>query len=272
MSGAVMKTPSLLSRLRFPLMALALLVGFPAVAQAQNLEAIQKRGKLMVAINLSAPPFGTTDTQMEPAGYDVDIAKLLAKDLSVTLQIVPVTNESRVPTLLTGKADIIISVLQITTGRAKSVMFSSPYGMHQSLVLAPAGTKITSLADLAGKRVGVARGSVYSNMIASAKIPGIQIIEFVDDSATLNALVAGQVDAVGTVTFLANEIKKRYPDRHFEAKVPLQDNIYAMGLRPGDFDLLRFVNTFIFVHDHDGQIPAMYEKWMGEPLKNLPVF
>jgi polar amino acid transport system substrate-binding protein len=267
-----MKTPSLMSRLRFPLLVLALLVGFAAGAQAQNLEAIQKRGKLIVAINLSAPPFGTTDSQMEPAGYDVDIAKLLAKDLGVTLQIVPVTNESRVPTLLTGKADIIISVLQITTDRAKSVMFSSPYGIHQSLVLAPAGTKIASLTDLAGKRVGVTRGSVYANIISNAKVPGIQIIQFADDSATLNALVAGQVDAVGTVSFLANEIKKRYPERHFELKVPLQNNVYAMGLRPGDFDLLRFVNTFIFVHDDDGQIPAMYERWMGEPLKNLPVF
>jgi len=243
-----------------------------AGAHAQTFDAIQKRGKLLAAINLAAPPFGTTDSQMEPAGYDVDMAKLLAKDLGVSLEIVPVTNESRIPTLLTGKADVIISVLQITPERAKSVMFSSPYGMHQSLVFAPAETKIASLADLSGKRVGVARGSVYSNILAQAAIPGMQIIQFGDDSATLNALVAGQVDAVGTVTFLANELKKRYPDRHFEQKVALQDNIYAMGVRRGDFDFLRWLNTFIFVHHHDGEIARSYEKWMGEPLRNLPTF
>jgi polar amino acid transport system substrate-binding protein len=80
------------------------------------------------------------------------------------------------------------------------------------------------------------------------------------------------VDAVGTVTFLANELKKQYPDRRFEQKIALQDNIYAMGIRRGDFDFLRWVNTSIFVHAHDGEIAKLYEKWMGEPLKNLPSF
>jgi len=260
------------SKLRGLLIALAFITAVPTAAHAQTFDAIQKRGKILVAINLSAPPFGTTDSQMEPAGYDVDIANLLATDLGVKLEIVPVTNESRIPTLLTGKADIIVSVLQITPERARTVMFSSPYGMHQSLVLAPATTKISSLADLSGKRVGVARGSVYANILDHAGIPGIQIIQFGDDSATLNALVAGQVDAIGTVTFLANELQKRYPDRHFEHKVALQDNIYAMGIRRGDFDFLRWVNTSIFIHSHDGQISKLYEKWMGEPLKDLPSF
>jgi polar amino acid transport system substrate-binding protein len=267
-----MRIPSPPKNWRLLFGVLAALALCATAASAQTFEAIQKRGKLLAAINLAAPPFGTTDSEMQPAGYDVDIAKLLAKDLGVTLEIVPVTNESRIPALLTGKADIVISVLQITPERAKSVMFTSPYGMHQSLVLAPAATKISSLADLASKKVGVARGSVYADILTRAAIPGIQIIQFGDDSATLNALVAGQVDAVGTVTFLANELKKQYPDRHFEQKIALQDNIYAMGIRRGDFDFLRWVNTSIFVHAHDGEIAKLYEKWMGEPLKNLPSF
>jgi polar amino acid transport system substrate-binding protein len=261
-----------LTHLRLLLAAVALIALVAGAARAQTLDAIQKRGKILVAVNLSAPPFGTTDSQMEPAGYDVDIAKMLANDLGIPLEIVPVTNESRIPTLLTGKADIIVSVLQITPERARSVMFSSPYGIHQSIVFAPVDTKITSLADLSGKRVGVARGSVYASILAQANIPGIQIIQFGDDSATLNALVAGQVDAIGTVTFLANELQKRYPDRHFERKIALQDNIYAAGIRRGDSDFLRWVNTSIFIHSHDGQIAKLYQKWMGEPLKDLPSF
>ena len=254
------------------LIAFAMLALVAGAAQAQTLDAIQKRGKMLAAINLSVPPFGTTDAQMEPAGYDVDVARMLAKDLGVPLEIVPVTNESRIPTLLTGKADIVISVLQITPERAKSVMFSTPYGMHQSLVFAPAGTKIATLADLSGTRVGVARGSVYAVILAQANIPNVQIIQFGDDSATVNALVAGQVDAIGTVSFLANELQKRYPDRHFERKLTLQDNIYAAGIRRGDSDFLRWVNTSIFIHSHDGQLSKLYEKWMGEPLKDLPSF
>jgi polar amino acid transport system substrate-binding protein len=163
-----MKIPSPPKNWRLLFGVLAAILLCATAAGAQTFDAIQKRGKLLAAINLAAPPFGTTDSEMQPAGYDVDIAKLLAKDLGVTLEIVPVTNESRIPALLTGKADIVISVLQITPERAKSVMFTSPYGMHQSLVLAPAATKIASLADLANKRVGVARGSVYADILTRA--------------------------------------------------------------------------------------------------------
>lgn len=259
-------------RCRLLLAAVLLLLTGVAGAGAQTLDAIQKRGKVLVGINLSAPPFGTTNAQMEPDGYDVDMAKMLAKDLGVPLEIVPVTNDSRIPSLLTGKVDIVISVLQITAERAKSVMFTSPYGMHQSLVLAPAAARIAGLPDLAGKRVGVARGSAYADILARAGVPNLQLVPFADDSATLNALAAGQVDAVGTVSFLANELAKRYPDRGFERKVQLQNNVYAMGVRRGDFDFLRWVNTFIFVHVQNGDVGRAYERWMGEPLRDLPPF
>jgi polar amino acid transport system substrate-binding protein len=253
-------------------LAMLAMAAFTIPASAQTLDNVLKRGKLLAGINIAAPPFGTTNAQMEPDGYDVDMARMLAKDLGVPLEIVPVTNDSRIPTLLTGKIDVIVSVLQITSERAKTVLFTLPYGMHQSLILAPAETRIASLSDLSGKRVGVARGSVYADIIAKAGIPGIQIVQFADDSATLNAAAAGQVDAIGTVSFLGNELIKRYPERHFERKVTLQNNVYAMGIRRGDFDFLHWINTFIFVHSQNGDIGRAYEKWMGEPLKDLPVF
>lgn len=185
--------------------ARALVAALPLVAagalagQAQTLDAVLKRGKVLVGVNTASPPFGTTNEKMEPDGYEVDIAKMLAADLGVQLEIVPVTNENRIPTLMTGKADVIASTLQITSERAKSVLFTAPYGMHQSMVIGPPDLKVSSLAELAGKRVGVARGSAYANILAQAGIPGLQLVQFADDSANLNALVAGQVDAAGTV-------------------------------------------------------------------------
>src|SRR3954447_7576952 len=84
--------------------ALLLLAAGAVAAEAQTLDAVLKRGKILVGVNIASPPFGTTDAKMEPDGYDVDIAKMLAKDLGVELEIVSVTNENRIPTLLTGKA------------------------------------------------------------------------------------------------------------------------------------------------------------------------
>lgn len=252
--------------------AALLLAAGTAAANAQTLDAVLKRGKILVGVNIASPPFGTTDAKMEPDGYDVDIARMLAKDLGVQLEIVSVTNENRIPTLLTGKADIIAATLQITPERAKSVLFTAPYGMHQSMVIGPPELKASSLADLSGKRIGVARGSAYANILAQANIPNMQIIQFADDSANLNALVAGQVDAAGTVSYLAAELKKRYPEKGFTQKVTLTDNVYAMGVRRGDMDFQRWVNTFLFVNILNGKIGQTYEKWMGDAWKPLPPF
>lgn len=255
-----------------PILVIGIAFGSARIAQAQALDAITKRGTVRVGINLSTPPFGMMDNNMQPAGYDVDVATMLAHDLGVKLQFVPVTNESRVPALLTGKADLIISSLQITPERARSVLFSSPYVMHTSMVLAPAATKITALSDLAGKRVGVARGSVYADILAHAGIPDLHLVQFEDDSATMNALVAGQVDAIGTVSFLASTLQKRYPDQHYEQKIALRDNFLGIGLRPGEFDLLHWVNTFIFIHHQNGDLSRSSQQWLGKPLTDLPSF
>jgi polar amino acid transport system substrate-binding protein len=257
---------------RVALLALALLAGTLAGAAAQTFDAVQKRGKLLVGIDLSVPPFGMTNAQMEPDGYDVQIARMIAKDLGVTMEMVPVTGATRIPTLLTGKADIIISVMSISPERAKSVTFTNPYGLHQSIIVAPADAHITSLADLAGKKVGVPRGTAHEDVLSHATIPGMQLVRFDDDSATLNALVTGQVDAIGTVTFLANALMQRYPDRHFERKVTYLESVYSMAIRRNDPDFLRWLNTTIFFHDRNGDIPKLYQQWMGEPLKELPVF
>ena len=254
------------------LAVLALLASAVPAARAQTMDTIQKRGKLLVGIDLSVPPFGVTNSQMEPDGYDVQIAHMIAKDLGVPMELVPVTGATRVPTLLTGKADIVISVMSISPERARSVTFTNPYGLHQSIILAPKSTKIETLADLAGKKVGVARGTAYEDFLVKANIPGLQLVRFDDDSANLNALVSGQVDAIGTVTFLANALTKRYPDRGFERKVTLFESVYSMAIRHGDPDFLRWLNTTIFYHDRNGDIPKLYETWMGEPLKDLPVF
>src|ERR1700761_7697132 len=88
--------------------ALALLA-LSAVAHADTLDDIRKAGKIRIAIDTAIPPFGMTDDKMQPAGSDVETAQLLAKDLGVQLEIVTTTGPTRIPTLQTSKADLVIS-------------------------------------------------------------------------------------------------------------------------------------------------------------------
>jgi len=112
-------------------MLLALLAvsvtGAPAAAATP--EEIKARGTLKVGVLTDYPPFGGTDAQQQPAGYDADVAKLFAKSLGVKLELVPVTGPNRIPYLLTNKIDVLIATFGITAERAKQVLFSNPYSL-----------------------------------------------------------------------------------------------------------------------------------------------
>jgi polar amino acid transport system substrate-binding protein len=259
-----------LKSLFMPLIGLAIALGATA-ASAASLDDIIARKKVLIGVDLSVPPFGITNAEMQPDGLDVDVAKLLAKDLGVQLELVPVTGQSRIPSLQTGKVDFVVASFGIYTERALSVAFSNPYGGHKSVIIAPKGTEIKSLADLKGKKVGVPRGTAHEKVLSAANIPGMELVRFDDDSTTLNALVAGQVDAIGTVNYIGAQLQQRYPDK-FKEKTTYLQSFYGVGLRRGDPDLLHWLNTVLFVHKQSGELGQIYEKWMKTPMPELPSF
>lgn len=261
-----------LKRVLLPLAGLlAMLIG-SASASAASLDDIIARGKVLIGVDLSVPPFGITNAEMQPDGLDVDVAKLLAKDLGVELELVPVTGQSRIPSLQTEKVDFVVASFGIYSERALSVAFSNPYGGHTSVIIAPQATEISSLEDLAGKRVGVPRGTAHEKILSEANIEGMELVRFDDDSTTLNALVAGQVDAIGTVNYIAAQLQERYPDQGYEEKTTYLESFYGVGLRRNDPDLLHWLNTVLFVHKQSGELAEIYEKWMKTPLPTLPSF
>src|SRR3954463_14232501 len=106
--------------------ALALSAG-GAGAKADVLDDIKAAKKIRVAIDLGLPPYGMTDDKMQPTGSDVETGRLLAQDPGVQFELVPTTGASRIPSLQTGKADVVISTLSVTAERAKVIDFSPAY-------------------------------------------------------------------------------------------------------------------------------------------------
>jgi polar amino acid transport system substrate-binding protein len=96
-------------------------------AHADALDTITKAGVLKVAVPEDYPPFGSVGPDMQPQGYDIDTAALLAKSMNVKLQLVPVNSANRIPYLQTNKVDLVISSLGKTPDREKVIDFSSAY-------------------------------------------------------------------------------------------------------------------------------------------------
>lgn len=255
------------------LLGLAVLAG-PARAQPAaglTTDEIIKRGKIQIAIDTNNPPWGMLDANMQPEGIDIAVAQLLAKYMGVQLEIVPVTSQNRIPFIVTGKADLVMATLTITPERALQIWFSDPYAAQESIIMAPEGTSITSFDDLKGKKVSVVRGAIQDPMVVKLA-PGANMMRFDTDASTIQALVTKQVDATATGFLIPAQTNRQVPGAHFEKKLSLGWQHIAIGLRRGNIDLLRWVNTFIYHTRNNGELAAIFKKYSGVDLPPLPSF
>jgi len=163
-------------------------------AWADQLSEILSSGKITVAVPENFPPFGSVGKSLEHEGYDVDVAALIAEDLGVELEILPVTSKQRIPFLSSGKVDLVISSMGANPERAKSIWFSSAYAPFFSGAFAASDKAISSAADLAGMKVGVTGGTLEDLELGKMVSDETEIVRFGDNAATLSAFVSGQVD------------------------------------------------------------------------------
>jgi polar amino acid transport system substrate-binding protein len=244
----------------------AALTAFAPLAFAQSLEDFKKKGEITIGMLIDFPPYGTTDAQNQPDGYDADVAKLLAKDWGVKANIVPVTGPNRIPFLLTNKVDLLIASLAITPERAKQVQFSQPYAAATIVLYGKKGMPIKSGADLKGVRVGVARASTQDVVVTKVAPEGTEIRRFDDDASAMQALISGQVDAIGCSVTVAATIAKRVPADTFENKFTLMQQSMGIVMRPGQDALLKDVNAFVQRNTANGELNKLYNKWLQTDL------
>ena len=240
-----------------------------APAHAQSLADIKKKGELTIGMLVDFPPYGTTDAKNQPDGYDADVAKLLAKDLGVKANIVPVTGPNRIPFLLTNKVDLLVASLAVTPERAKQVTFSQPYAAATIVLYGKKSDAIADAAGLKGKRIGVARASTQDIAVTKAAPEGTEIRRFDDDASAMQALLSGQVDAIGCSVTVAAQIAKRAPAGMFENKFNLVQQNMGIAMRPGQAELEKTVNDFVAKRSADGELNKLYQKWLGADLPSF---
>lgn len=257
-----------------------LMIAFAAAAavmlqntsQAQTIDEIKTRGKILVALDSANPPYGTMDKDNKPGGYDFRISEAIAKSLGVQLEIVPVSSASRIPTLVAKRADIIVSTLSITAERAQTVAFSIPYAALEFTVVAPKATAIKTPADLAGKRIAVVRTGVAEPMIVRTAPASATIQRFEDDGSINQALLSGQVDAIATGFLVPSQLNKVRPGMDYENKITLSRAHFGIGIRRDAPELLQWVNTFIYTIKTNGQLNTISEETLGITMPDLPTF
>jgi polar amino acid transport system substrate-binding protein len=251
-------------RLLAPVMGLAL-AALGASSALADLKDIISSGTVRIGISIDQPPFGFNDEQQQPAGLDVDLARLVAEALGAKLEIVQVTGPNRIPFLLTNKIDICICVIGATPERAKQIAFSSPYAPNLIGVFGPKSVNVKSPDDLGTKTIGLQRGST-SDTALSEMAPNAKVRRFDDDASYAAAFFSGQVDFFATSSIIARGLAKKDPDKAIEMKFVIRSSPPHMGIRHGNPELLRWLDTFIFYNIANGKLSALTTKWLGEPI------
>jgi polar amino acid transport system substrate-binding protein len=251
------------------MMAAAALIALPMPAMA-DLSEILSSGTIKIAVPESFPPFGALGADGEHEGYDVDVAKMVAENLGVELELVPVVSKQRIPFLETDRVDLVIATMGANPERAKSIWFSSAYAPFYSGAFAPAGTAISSVADLAGMKVGLTGGTLEDLELSKIAPEAAELVRFGDNAATLAAFTSGQVDVLVSGNMVALQAANSNPEMKVETKFTLKESPSFIGVKKGNFDLLQWVNVFILHKKLGGELDAISEKWLGEPLPPLP--
>ena len=242
----------------------------PRAGHADTLDQIKASKTLRVAVPQDFPPFGSVGADMTPRGYDIDTANLIAKELGVKAELVPVSSANRIAYLQTNKVDLVISSLGKNAEREKVIDFSTAYAPFFNGIFGPPGEKVSDAAGLANKTIGVTRGAVEDLQVTKIAPPSATIKRYDDNNGTISAFLSGQVDVIATGNVVAAAILARNPPKKPELKFLMQDSPCFVGMNKGEPKLKAAVDAAIAKAKQDGALNEISQKWLKTDLpKNL---
>lgn len=224
---------------------------------------------LKVAMELAYPPFETKDDAGNPEGLAVDFIRDFGEAYGYDVQIENTAWDGLIPSLQSGKADLVISSMTITDDRLQSVDFSDAYAMAQLAILANANSGIASIDDLnqPGKKVAVKTGST-GDVYATKNLTNAEIVRLADESACVTEVVQGKADGFlyDQLTIYRNH--QANPDTTEAVFIPFQDaEEWGIAVKKGDTGLLDQLNEFIAQSKTDGEFDRLTEKYLAEEKK-----
>lgn len=240
-----------------------------ALAADASLEKVKQRGKLVLGLDDSFPPMGFRNDDNQIVGYDIDLAREVAKRLGVQLVPQPIDWNAKEQELNTGKIDCIWNGFTITEERKKAMAFTKPYLRNAQVVVVKKGSGYSTLASLKGKKVGLQAGSSAAGALEAAKdfrASLKQVVEFKDNLTALMDLDVRGVDAVVMDLILANDNIKRSGKPYEVLKETLAPEVFGVGFRKNDLALRDAVQGALEAMAADGTLAKVTTRWFGSDI------
>jgi polar amino acid transport system substrate-binding protein len=268
--------------MKFRLFALAALSAITALTGASvnaagtsKLDQVLARGKLIVGTGSTNAPWHFKSADNKLQGFDIDIAKIVAKalfDNPDKIEFVNQSSDARIPNITTDKVDITCQFLTVTGGRAQQVAFTIPYFREGVGLMTKTGSKRGDYAALkaAGASINVAvLQNVYAESMVHAALPMAKVAQYDSPDLMYQALNSGRADAAATDQSSISWFIKQNPGKYKDAGYGWNPQTYACAVKRGDQDWLNFVNTAL----HEAMTgvefdtyATSYKTWFGVDL------
>ena len=241
-------------------------------AAGDAVSALRARGTFVLGLDDSFPPLGFRDDNNEIVGYDIDLAKEVAKRLGVDFRAQPIDWDAKEMELETGKIDCVWNGFTITEERKNALSFTEAYLNNAQVLVVRTDSGINSLADAKGKIIGIQSGSsaqeaVDDNAAFSSSIS--KLIMFKDNITALNDLDIGGVDGVVMDSVVANYSIAQTKKPFKVIDESLADEGYGVGFRKNEPELRDAVWEILKEMQKDGTVAAIGQKWFGRDISTI---
>lgn len=234
-----------------------------------SLEALKARGVFVLGLDDAFPPLGFRDDANNIVGYDIDLAAEVCKRLGVELKCQPIDWAAKEQELNTGNIDCIWNGFTMTPEREEALSFTKPYLDNAQVVIVRSDAGIASLADLAGKKIGLQAGSSAADAVEvnpEFKATLAEVVEFKDNLTALMDLEIGGVDGVVMDMVVGNYSIMTTGKNFVTLSESLSSEKYGIGFRKNDVQLRDEVQKILEEMAADGTVAAISAKWFGSDI------
>ena len=236
------------------------------LAKKSTLENILKKGELWVGFDSGYMPFEMTNQKGRYVGFDIDMAKEMAKAMGVKFVPVNTAWDDMIPSLTTGKFDIIISGITVTQERNLKISFTDPYIIVGQTILIDKKheRKINSYKDLNDpKYIVTSQSGTTGEEAAKNLIPKCTYKSFKTEKEAVLEVINGNADAfVYDLPFCVVVMVMQGKDKLTFLDKPFTYEPLAWAIRKGDPDFLNWLNNFLRQIKKDGRYERIYNKWI----------
>jgi polar amino acid transport system substrate-binding protein len=228
-----------------------------------TIEKVLRSGKLRVGMSTFVP-WAMQSKTGEWIGFEIDVARRLAQDMGVEIEFVPTKWEGLIPSLLTGKFDLIIAGMMGTPQRALKINFSQPYDFTgtQICIHKDFADKVKKPLDLNDPAYTVlTRVGVTAVQTSKKFLPKAQQRLFSDDGSMVQELLNGKATAIINSLPQPAQLVAKNPETLVLIEGTLTKEPISIGVRKGDPDTLAYINNWIEVVRAEGFLEEKADYW-----------